>query len=209
MRDLPAPRKSPSLFGPLFRTLWAWPFRFALAGLYRIGARAWHLTLLSLAANVVVGWLLTTDRHFLPGILLLPAGLFDIFDGSIARLRNEDSRLGALLDSVIDRVADAIVFGALLYSLIGQGRTTEAGLALAALIVSLLVSHLRAEAEAAGLKLPGGLFQRLERYLALMVGLTAPGALLPALAVLSALGALTALQRFAIAWRRLPPLART
>jgi len=208
MRDLPAPRESPSLAGPLFRRLWAWPFRFALAGLYRIGARPWHLTLLSLLGNVVVGWLLVTDRHFLPGILLLPAGLFDIFDGSIARLRNEESRLGALLDSVIDRIADAIVFGALLYSLVGQGRTTEAWLALAALVVSLLVSHLRAEAEAAGLKLPGGLFQRLERYLALMVGLTAPGALLPALAVLAALGALTALQRFVMAWRRLPPLAR-
>ena len=195
------------MFGPLFRTIWAWPYRFALAGLHRMGFRPWQLTLLSLAMNVVCGWLLVTDRHFLPGILLLPAGLFDIFDGGIARLRGEESRTGALLDSTMDRIADAIVFGALFYSLIGQARTTVAWLTLISLLVSLLVSHLRAEGEAAGLKLPGGLFQRLERYLALMVGLTAPGGLLPSMAVLAGLGTLTAIQRFVIAWRRLPRLA--
>ncbi|MGH2739733.1 MAG: CDP-alcohol phosphatidyltransferase family protein [Actinomycetota bacterium] len=180
-----------------------WPYRVALAGLYRIGAHAWHLTLVALTINVVCGWLLITDRHFLPGILLIPAGLFDLFDGGMARFRGEASRKGALLDATVDRVADAIIFGALYYSVATQGQTAEAALALSALVVSLLVSHVRAEGEAAGLQISEGVFARLERYLALVVGLTVPGALLPALAILTGLGTITSIQRTVATWRGL------
>ncbi|HEX6208295.1 MAG TPA: CDP-alcohol phosphatidyltransferase family protein [Actinomycetota bacterium] len=208
MRDLPAPRKNPSLAGPLFRTVWAWPYRFALAGLHRMGVRPWQLTLLSLINNAICGWLIVSGRHFLGGILLLPAGLFDVFDGGVARLRGEESRKGALLDAVNDRLADGIVFGAILYSLVDQGLTGAGKLALAALVVSLFVSHVRAEGEARGVDMSGGLFQRLERYIALMFGLTAPGMLAPVLAVLTGLGAFTILQRGVHAWRRLPRAER-
>jgi len=205
MRDLPAPRRSPSLIGPLFRTLWQWPYRFALAGLHRMGVRPWQLTLLSLVANAVVGALLLTGRRFLPGMLLLPAGLLDVFDGGVARLRGEESRKGALLDAVNDRLSDGIVLGALLIQLAREGETLAAALCLAALVASLSVSHVRAVGEAAGVGMSGGLFQRLERYVALMVGLTAPGALVPVLAILTGLGAFTTVQRALHAWRRLPP----
>lgn len=204
MRDLPAPRKNPSLAGPLFRTILAWPYRFALSGLHRMGFRPWQLTLLSVIGNVVCGWLIATGRHFLGGILLLIAGLFDVFDGGVARLRGEDSRKGALLDAASDRVADAIVFGAILYSLVDQGRSGAALLCLVALIVSLFVSHVRAEGEACGVDMSGGLFQRLERYVALTFGLTVPGMLAPVLGVLAVLGLFTTIQRGVHAWRRLP-----
>jgi hypothetical protein len=67
----------------------------------------------------------------------------------------------------------------------------------------MLVSHIRAEAEAVGLSLTEGFMQRLERYVLLMIGLTAPGALTPVLAILTALGAFTVVQRTALAWRQL------
>jgi CDP-diacylglycerol--glycerol-3-phosphate 3-phosphatidyltransferase len=174
-----------------------------LAGLYRTGLRAWQLTVLSLIANVVIGWLLITGRFFISGLLLMLAGLLDIFDGGLARLRGEASRAGAFLDSVIDRVSDLILFGALFWALARQGHGTAAAFALSSLIVSLLVSHIRAEGEAMGLSLSEGVFQRLERYVMLMIGLTAPGALLPVLVILTALGGLTVLQRATSAWRQL------
>jgi phosphatidylglycerophosphate synthase len=207
IRDLPPPRENPSVAAPLIRTVFAWPYRLVLAGILRAGFRAWHLTLMSLAANVIVGVLLLSDRRLLPGLLLLPAGLLDIFDGAVARHRGEESRKGALLDSVIDRACDGIVFSCLFFSLAGQDRTVDAALALAAMMVSLLVSHLRAEGEALGLRMSKGVFQRLERYMALVIGLIVPGGLRPALAILTGLGALTALQRMAGAWRRIgdPP----
>ena len=43
--------------------------------------------------------------------------------------------------------------------------------------------------------------QRIERYVALMIGLTAPGALTPVLAILTALGAITVAQRVASVWK--------
>src|SRR2546429_9667305 len=76
---------------------------------------------------------------------------------------------------------------------------------MSALAISLLVSHVRAEAEALGLDLTEGLMQRLERYVALMIGLAAPGALLPVLFVLTVLGGLTAVQRAFSAWGQLGP----
>ena len=204
IRELPGPRRQKGIIAPLLRVIFAWPYRVALAGLYHAGVRPWHLTVLSLAANAVCGWLIVTGNVFLGGILLLPAGLLDIFDGALARQRHEESRAGAFLDSVVDRASDAIVFGAIFWMLAGQGKELEAALALASLFVSLLVSYLRAQAEALGLTLSEGLMQRLERYVALIIGLTVPGALLPVLILLTALGAATALQRLFTAWRRLP-----
>jgi CDP-diacylglycerol--glycerol-3-phosphate 3-phosphatidyltransferase len=208
VRDLPPPRENPSVIGPLFRWLFQWPYRYALAGLYRLRFRPWQLTMLSLVANFVVGALLLSGRRLVPGLLLLVAGLLDIFDGGVARLRGEESRKGALLDAVVDRVSDGVVFGSvfLAEATIHQDRLT-AGLALAALVVSLLVSHVRAEAEAAGLRVTEGSVQRLERYVGLILGLTIPGALLPVLAGLAVLGLVTAFQRMGAAWRGLPAVA--
>ena len=203
VRDLPPPRENPSVIGPLFRWLFQWPYRVVLAGLYRARVRAWQLTFLSLLANVVCGALLLTDRRLLPGLLLLPAGLLDIFDGGIARLRGEESRKGALLDAVIDRISDGIVFGCIYLSEASVGHRWTAGLALAAMVVSLLVSHFRAEGEAAGLNMTEGSVQRLERYVGTILGLTIPGALLPVLAGLTALGIFTSVQRLTSAWRGL------
>ena len=195
IRDMPAPRKAQGLAAKPMRWVFTWPYRLILAGVYRAGFRPWHLTLLGLATNVWIGVLLLQGDRLVPGLLLIPAGLFDILDGAVARLRGEESRLGAFLDSVLDRVADVIIFGCLYWSLAGQDLRLQAALALLTLVIAISVSHIRAEAEAAGVSLSEGFFQRLERYVALMIGLPVPGALLPALAILTVLGAVTVVQR--------------
>jgi CDP-diacylglycerol--glycerol-3-phosphate 3-phosphatidyltransferase len=183
--------------------MFAWPYRAILAGLYRAGLHPWHLTLLSLIANAIVGWLLVRGQFLLPGILLLVAGLLDVFDGGLARLRGEASRAGAFLDSVVDRLSDLIVFGCLFWTLANQRKETAAALALSSLVAALMVSYVRAEAEAAGLAMTEGLMQRLERYVLLMLGLMIPGAMVPVLVILTGLGSLTVLQRMVSAWLRL------
>jgi phosphatidylglycerophosphate synthase len=203
IKDVPEPRRNESIIGPLFQAIFRWPYRMVLLGLYRAGIRPWQLTLGSLLMNIVVGVLLLRGDRFLPGILLLPAGLLDVFDGGVARMRGEQSRLGAFLDSTLDRVSDAIVFGCLFWSLAGQGRGTEAVLAIATLAISLAVSQIRAEGEALGVALSEGIVQRLERYVLMMIGLTAPAGLLPVLALLTGLGGITIIQRGWSAWRGL------
>jgi CDP-diacylglycerol--glycerol-3-phosphate 3-phosphatidyltransferase len=203
VRDMPAPRRNESAIGPVMQRLFAWPFRVLLAGLYRAGVRPWQLTLASLGANLAAGALLLSGERFVPAVLLVVAGMFDVLDGSLARLRGEERRSGAFLDSVLDRVSDTVLFACLSWSLSGQGQRAAAALALITLVVSLLVSHVRAEAEAAGVPMSEGLFQRLERYVVLILGLAIPGALLPALALLAGLGAVTLGQRVWSAGRRL------
>jgi CDP-diacylglycerol--glycerol-3-phosphate 3-phosphatidyltransferase len=189
---------------PALRWLFQWPYRFALAGLYRVGLRAWHLTVSSVIASAGVSALLFGGRYLVAGFALLGTGLLDLFDGALARLRKEESRHGALLDSVTDRVADTIVYGSLFLAEGIRGGKLVAGLALASLVVGLLVSHLRAQAESAGTAMTEGMFQRPERVVVLALGLMVPRALVTALAVLTAMGAVTVVQRLAGAWRRLP-----
>jgi CDP-diacylglycerol---glycerol-3-phosphate 3-phosphatidyltransferase len=177
------------------RRIFDWPYRAILAGVVALRLSPMQLTFLGLVTNVVIGWLLVGGYAFLAGLLLIPAGLFDVLDGAVARLRGTASRFGAFTDAVLDRVSDMILFGCTFWMLSGQGQELEASLALATLVISLTVSHIRAEAEAVGVSLSEGLFQRLERYLAMMIGLMFPGMLLPMLVLLTALGGFTVAQR--------------
>jgi CDP-diacylglycerol--glycerol-3-phosphate 3-phosphatidyltransferase len=175
--------------------LLAWPYRAILAFLLWTGVRPWQLTLLSPVFIVLCGWQIVVGNWLVAGFLLIVGGLLDVFDGSVARHRGEDKRSGAFMDSVLDRVSDMILFSCLFWNLAERGETVQAALALLTLIVSLGVSQIRAEAEAVGIRLSEGLFQRLERMLALMIGLLIPGMMFPALVVLAVLGVFTVVQR--------------
>ena len=201
VRDMPAPRRSEGAAGGAMRQIFKWPFRAALAFLLWTDIRPWQLTFLSLILNVAVGWLILGGRWALAGVLLTIAGLCDVFDGSVARHRGEVGRSGAFLDSVIDRISDMILFSALFWVMAARHQPVEAALALTTLVVSLSVSQVRAEAEAVGLTLTEGFFQRLERFLALMIGLMVPHTMFTVLVVLTALGSLTLLQRSFLALR--------
>jgi CDP-diacylglycerol--glycerol-3-phosphate 3-phosphatidyltransferase len=195
VRDMPPPRKNESAAGGAMQRLLAWPYRAILAFLIWTGVRPWQLTLLSPVFIVLTGWQIVVGNWLVAGFLLIVGSLLDVFDGSVARHRGEEKRSGAFMDSVLDRVSDMILFSCLFWNLAAQGEMVQAGLALLTLIVSLGVSQIRAEAEAVGISLSEGLFQRLERMLALMIGLLIPGMMFPALIVLATLGVFTVVQR--------------
>lgn len=95
----------------------------------------------------------------------------DMLDGTMARLSGKTSRLGAFLDSTLDRVADAAIFGALVWTF----RTEDPNTALAALLCLTLgsfVPYARAKAESLGVQASGGIAERSDR---LVIGLTATG----------------------------------
>jgi CDP-diacylglycerol--glycerol-3-phosphate 3-phosphatidyltransferase len=192
---MPAPRKNESAAGGAMQRLLAWPYRAILAFLIWTGVRPWQLTLLSPVFIVLAGWQIVEGNWLIAGFLLLVGSLLDVFDGSVARHRGEEKRSGAFMDSVLDRVSDMVLFSCLFWNLASQGETLQAALALLTLIVSLGVSQIRAEAGAVGVELSEGLFQRLERMLALMVGLLIPRMMFPALIALAVLGVFTVLQR--------------
>jgi phosphatidylglycerophosphate synthase len=195
VRDMPAPRKNQSAAGGAMRWLFQWPYRGILAFLVWTRVRPWQLTIASPILISLSGLFIVTGDWFVAGWVLVAGGMCDVFDGAVARHRGEVKRSGAFMDSVIDRLADAILFGCLFWTFAERGEDIHALLALITLVVSLGVSYVRAEAEAAGVKLTEGLFQRTERMLAVMIGLLIPGMMLPMLLLLAVLGTLTFLQR--------------
>lgn len=193
--DLPPPRDADGLSQSAMRVVFTGTYRWLLATALRMRLSPMQLTALSFITNLIVGALLLSGLRLLPGLLLIPAGVFDVLDGAVARQMGRASRGGAFLDSFLDRMSDLLVIGCLALSLGSSGDTTTAAFALVALVVSLGVSHVRAEAEAVGLTMTGGLMQRMERTIAIVLGLVVPGALLPALALLAGLGSVTLIQR--------------
>jgi CDP-diacylglycerol--glycerol-3-phosphate 3-phosphatidyltransferase len=95
----------------------------------------------------------------------------DMLDGTMARMSGKESRLGAFLDSTLDRAADAAIFGALMWAF----RVVDPNTALAALMcltVGSLVPYARAKAESLGIEAKMGIAERSDR---LLIGLTATG----------------------------------
>jgi CDP-diacylglycerol--glycerol-3-phosphate 3-phosphatidyltransferase len=201
VRDMPAPRKSEGAAGGLAQRLFAWPYRGVLAFLLWTGVSPNQLTWLALACNVVCGALILRGEWVWAGVALILGGICDVMDGSVARHRGEVRRSGAFMDSVLDRVADMILFSCLFWRFATTGQTLEAVLSLVTLVVSVGVSHVRAEAEAAKVVLTEGLFQRLERMIALAIGLLVPRMMLPVLVLLAVFGTATLLQRSYLAVR--------
>jgi CDP-diacylglycerol---glycerol-3-phosphate 3-phosphatidyltransferase len=99
--------------------------------------------------------------------------LADMLDGALARVKGTSGPWGAFLDSTLDRVADASVFGGLtLWFMLGGRDRLLAGVALYCVVAGMLVSYAKARAEGLGYKANVGIAERSER---LVVGLTAAG----------------------------------
>src|SRR5919206_1003678 len=78
--------------------------------------------------GVLIGSYLGALGHLFWGTWVVTASaLTDVLDGTMARMRGGSGRFGALLDSSMDRIADAAVFGAVTFYLIGQGNPYGGG----------------------------------------------------------------------------------
>jgi len=105
------------------------------------------------------------------GLLVLAGGVLDLLDGAVARVSGKTTPFGALLDSTIDRISEAAILFGLLVLYLGRQSTQEVILIYATLVGSVLVSYVRARAEAVGLKGDVGLLTRGERVIILGLGL--------------------------------------
>lgn len=109
--------------------------------------------------------------EFLWGTLVITAFVFaDNVDGIMARLSGRESKWGAFLDSVLDRIADAAIFGALAVWYAGRGDNLRmTALLIACLALGGVVSYARARAEGLGFTARGGIAERADRLLAVLV----------------------------------------
>ena len=160
--------------------------------LVRLGFSPNGITLVGLLIAGASAVLLSAGQLAAGGGVLLFSGIFDLFDGAVARSTGRVTSFGALLDSVVDRVSEAVVLMGLLVFYLDQGPTYGPVLVFGACVGSIMVSYVRARAEGLGIECKkAGIMTRPERVAALGTGLIVGQWWTPA--VLIVLGAILAL----------------
>lgn len=143
----------------------------------RTGLSPNAITVLGLAIQVVVAYLIVDGALLAAGLVGVAAGVADLLDGAVAKAGGRESAFGALFDSTIDRLSDALFFVpiAWLYGVdpdrVANDEPWVAGVALAALVFTFLVSYVKARAEGLGFECNVGFAERFERLAVMILGL--------------------------------------
>jgi len=186
--------------------------------------RNWYLNLIAPIINLFVrlevnpnlfttiGFILTvgasvlfaTGQLVIAGAIVLLAGTFDIIDGKVARATNRVTKFGALYDSTLDRYAEVIMFFGLAFYFVKEAMFLTSIAVSFALGGSMMVSYVRARAEALGFQCKIGIMQRPERVVYIGFGAIFAfihmGTLIFAISLIAILANFTAIQRLHHIW---------
>jgi CDP-diacylglycerol--glycerol-3-phosphate 3-phosphatidyltransferase len=148
----------------------------------RAGLTPDALTLIGFAITVVGAILLGMQQWLIGGIVVFLGGVFDMFDGTLARATGQASPLGGFMDSVFDRAGEVIVYIGIVAGLHAVGVADGTVLAAATMGAAVMVSYARAKSDAhgftAGMGLAAvGIMPREIRLVILSLGLVLGGLL--------------------------------
>jgi CDP-diacylglycerol---glycerol-3-phosphate 3-phosphatidyltransferase len=143
-----------------------------VGGLARAGVTPDMVTIAGTLGAVAGSVLLFGTGHLFWGTVVVTFSvLLDLLDGALARARGGGTVFGAVLDSAGDRVADAAIFGSLIWWFSGPGdNRLLVLLALLCLVLGVLTSYIKARAEGVGISCDVGIVERLERLLLVLFG---------------------------------------
>ncbi len=120
------------------------------------------LTITGFLVTIVSAFFYAMGNFIDGALVLLFAGLFDVFDGDVARLSNKVTRFGAFLDSTLDRFTEFFIFSGFAYYF--RKSFLIVLLVFTALFLSLMVSYTRARGEGLGYSTKKGPMDRPTRY---------------------------------------------
>ena len=149
-------------------------------GLGRLGLTPNALTVIGFVGTCVAAVVAANQAWLAAGILVLTFGIFDLFDGTLARATGTASKFGAFLDSTLDRAGEAIFYIGIAAGSIAGFFSFGAILAASAMAAAVMVSYTRAKSESLGFA-PGsalvnvGFAPREVRIAILALGLIAMG----------------------------------
>jgi CDP-diacylglycerol--glycerol-3-phosphate 3-phosphatidyltransferase len=183
-----------------------------LKPLAQLGITPNMLTGIGLLLSILTAIVIAQGFLFAGGLLVLFAGIFDMFDGAMARVRNAATTFGAFFDSTLDRYSESIILlGLLFYALQRPGLQDPLWPApneqswmivfiCVAIVGSMMVSYAKARAEGLGIECRTGLLARPERVIILAIGLLTNTGIW-ALALLAVFSNVTAVERIVSVWR--------
>jgi phosphatidylglycerophosphate synthase len=148
----------------------------------RLGLTPNGLTLIGFGITLVAAILAGFQLWLIAGIVVMVGGVFDMFDGTLARATGKVGPLGAFFDSTFDRWGEALTWVGIAAGCMAAGNDLGATLSILALASAFMVSYARARAEGLGFS-PGsglasvGLAPREIRLVVLTIALILTGAL--------------------------------
>ena len=151
-------------------------------GLGRLGLTPNALTVIGFLIACVAAAAAAAQWWLLAGLLVIFGGVFDLFDGALARATNRVSRVGGFLDATFDRWGEGVVYIGIIWGAMDVGVSRPVILAALAMLSAFMVSYTRARAESFGFS-PGrgmanvGFAPREIRLVIMTVGLVAAGLL--------------------------------
>ncbi len=188
----------------------------------RLGLTPNALTIIGFAGTCVAAVAAAAQWWLPAGILVIAFGVFDMFDGALARATGRTSQFGAFLDSTLDRTGENLVLAGVAYGAAAAGHPVIVGLAATTIAFASVVTYARAKAEVIGLKGDVGIAPRPERLVILAIGLVLASMawssdvwfggisngntwLVVALGLITILSATTVVQRILVVRRQLEP----
>ncbi|MDR7303258.1 phosphatidylinositol phosphate synthase [Haloactinomyces albus] len=142
------------------------------AWLVRRGLSPNAVTVIGTVVSVITAlWFFPRGQLFIGTVVVTLFLLFDLLDGAMARAHGTVTRFGAVLDASCDRIADGALFGSLVWWALVVTDHHARGVGLLICLVSAqVISYVKARAEAHGLRADGGLAERAERLVVVLVG---------------------------------------
>ena len=117
----------------------------------RVGLTPNGLTLIGFGISIAGALLLVAQLWVIGGIVVFVGGVFDMFDGTLARATGQVSKLGAFMDSTFDKAGEILVFIGCIAALANSNLGTVPVLvASAAMGAAIMVSYTRAKSDALG-----------------------------------------------------------
>lgn len=141
----------------------------------RLGLTPNALTILGFVGTVCAAVAAAAQQWTLAGILLLVFGIFDLFDGSLARATGRASKFGAFLDSTADRTGESLVLAGATIACASAFYLPGAAASALALAFAPVVTYARAKAEVVGVHGEVGFAPREIRLLLLAAGFIVTG----------------------------------
>jgi CDP-diacylglycerol--glycerol-3-phosphate 3-phosphatidyltransferase/CDP-diacylglycerol--inositol 3-phosphatidyltransferase len=154
-----------------FRAFWGGVFTPVARLLLKWGVSPDAVTLVGTLGVCAGALIFFPQGLLLAGVLVITAFVFsDIVDGNMARMSGRVSPFGAFLDSTLDRIADAAVFGGLAMYYVGPGDSDWlAALCIYNLVMGSVTSYARARAESLGMEAKVGIAERATRLVSILV----------------------------------------
>lgn len=137
----------------------------------RVGLTPNAITVIGFIGTTVAASAAAAQWWLAAGILVLAFGIFDLFDGALARATGKTSVFGAFLDSTLDRTGENLVYAGIAIGAAWVHAYPVAFAAALAMAFASVVTYARAKAEVVGIRGDVGVAPRPERLVLLSAGL--------------------------------------